>query len=118
MYFKFIEAMRVRGEKLAQVTQCAVSDSPISATGFAGSGVAEALSPAEESRKSIFQSQYSERFGYFRNLCRRMGLTSRLITQHGSTVHIPQQDTVVTTVFFHGHRQHVRLLMAPGYGVA
>ena len=39
MYLRFMEAMSVLLEKLAQVTLCAVSESPISARGRGGSVV-------------------------------------------------------------------------------
>ena len=41
MYLRFMEAMRVLLEKLAQVTQWAVSERPISARGRGGSAADE-----------------------------------------------------------------------------
>lgn len=60
MYLRFMDAMRVRLEKLAQVTQWAVSESPISARGRGASVTDDddAASVAVEQKHFIIQYLY------------------------------------------------------------
>lgn len=66
MYLRFIEAMRVLLEKLAQVTQWAVSESPISASGRGGSS-AEVVSAAFGETKNVMLICYNNKNMSYQN---------------------------------------------------